>query len=239
MDQFKFLKVLGEGGFGRVWLVRDRRDQQLYALKCLVKEKIVASNEQGLVLTEKNILRSLNSNFVVKLKATIKDPWRVYFLMEVCSGGDLATLIRQNGGFNEYDAHFYLGCIVQGLVYIHANGVIHRDIKPANVLIDARGYAKIADFGLATTFVVGKKMFDCWGTPPYWPPELVAGKGYDIKFDWWSLGVLCFEMLTGSLPFWSNDNNQLYDLIKLGIYDKKLLNRFSYKSNSSLKICWH
>ena len=146
---FERIKVLGQGGFGRVYLVSDNCDGQRYALKCLEKETIVKNNDEQLVFDEEEIHSSLASNFVVNLVAAFDDFSHVYFLMEVCVAGDLATLIVKRGGFNEREASFYMRCIMEGLDYIHAMGIVHLDLKPENVFVDEKGYAKIGDFGLA------------------------------------------------------------------------------------------
>ena len=215
--RFERIKVLGQGAFGRVYLVSDNWDGQRYALKCFEKERVVKNNEQQLVLDEEAIHSSLTSNFVVNLVAAFDDLSHVCFLMEVCVAGDLAALIVKRGGFNEREASFYMRCIMEGLDYIHAKNIVHRDLKPENVFIDGKGYAKIGDFGLAKKITPGEKEYGWCGTVPYMAPEMVEYRGYDSSFDLWSLGAIIYQMLSGKLAFDGKDSTEIENKIKKGI----------------------
>jgi len=207
---------LGVGAFGIVTLEADRRTGRTYALKAVSKGYLAQLRMEYSVLNEKRILRMVDSPFVVRLIATYNGREHVYFLLEAALGGELFTTyerLRLYG--SERHARFYVGCVGEALTHLHERHVIYRDLKPENLLLDARGYCKLTDMGLAK--VTQGKTYTLVGTPDYMAPEVIAGTGHNKSVDWWMLGVLLFELLAGKAPFEAESTQQVYELVKLGI----------------------
>lgn len=215
---FKTIATLGLGGFGRVELVQDKADTtKTYALKYLGKRHIVETKQQEHVYNEKNILISMDSPFIIQLYKTFKDARYVYLLMEVCLGGELWTILRDKDHFDEPTSRFYCACVVEALDYLHQRGVVYRDLKPENLLLDNIGYVKLVDFGFAKKISSGTKTWTFCGTPEYVAPEIILNKGHDCSADYWSLGILIYELMTGNPPFTSSDSMTTYNIILRGI----------------------
>ncbi|XP_066930430.1 cGMP-dependent protein kinase 1-like [Clytia hemisphaerica] len=218
LSAFKLLSTLGMGGFGRVELIQDKENKsKTYALKCLIKQHVVETKQQEHVFNEKKILMSLDSPFIINLYKTFKDKRFVYFLMEVCLGGELWTILRDKDYFDEPTSRFYTACVVEAFEYLHARGIVFRDLKPENLLLDNRGYVKLVDFGFAKKIKSGTKTWTFCGTPEYVAPEIILNKGHDCSADYWSLGVLIYELMTGNPPFTSSDPMNTYNIILRGI----------------------
>jgi len=217
-EDLKFIATLGMGGFGRVELVCSRHDKsKSFALKCLKKKHIVDTKQQDHIVSEKNLLLECKSLFVTRLYRTYKDKKYVYMLMEVCLGGELWTIMRDRGCFDNNTTKFFVACVVEAFDYLHRKGIVYRDLKPENLLLDDAGYVKLCDFGFGKKIGHGKKTWTFCGTPEYVAPEIILNKGHDLSADYWSLGILMFELLTGSPPFSGADPMQTYNLILRGM----------------------
>lgn len=217
-EDLKFIATLGMGGFGRVELVSARNDKsKSFALKCLKKRHIVDTKQQDHIVSEKNLLIECKSIFVTRLYKSYKDKKYVYMLMEVCLGGELWTIMRDRGCFDNNTGKFFVACVVEAFDYLHRKGIVYRDLKPENLLLDAEGYVKLCDFGFAKKIGHGRKTWTFCGTPEYVAPEIILNKGHDLSADYWSLGILMFELLTGSPPFSGADPMQTYNLILKGM----------------------
>jgi cGMP-dependent protein kinase 1 len=197
LSEFEILGTLGVGGFGRVELVKNMRDSRTYALKVLKKQHIVATKQQDHVLNERAIMLDMRSSFICRLYKTFKDKKYLYFLMEVCLGGELWSLLHKKKYFEENETKFYVGCVIEALSFLHTKGIIFRDLKPENIILNGDGYCKLIDFGFAKKIGLGKRTFTFCGTPEYVAPEIILNKGHDHACDFWSLGILIFECLTG------------------------------------------
>ena len=218
LSSFKLLSTLGMGGFGRVELIQDKENKhRTYALKCLIKQHVVETKQQEHVFNEKKILMMIDSPFIITLYKTFRDKRFVYFLMEVCLGGELWTILRDKDYFDEPTSRFYTACVVEAFDYLHARGIVFRDLKPENLLLDAKGYVKLVDFGFAKRIPSGTKTWTFCGTPEYVAPEIILNKGHDCSADYWSLGVLIYELMTGNPPFTSSDPMNTYNIILRGI----------------------
>ncbi|GBG25868.1 Protein kinase, putative [Hondaea fermentalgiana] len=210
-QDFKLLKVIGQGAYGRVFQVRHNKTDDIFAMKVLAKGQVLEKNNMSYVREERNILSKTNHPFVVQLMCAFQTPSKLYLVMEYVSGGELFSHLREEGLFEEHQARFYAAEIILAIEYMHQNGIIHRDLKPENVLLDSEGHIRITDFGLATENRVEARTL-C-GTDLYMAPEMIAGHGYGKAVDYWSLGAILFEMLTGDTPFYAKDTKRLYRLI--------------------------
>ena len=202
---------LGIGAFARVTLVENPHSKQVFALKKMRKNLIVETSQQEHILNEKNIMAALDNPFCVKLFATFKDELNVYFLMEPVLGGELFSLLRHTKTFRRRTAAPYCGCAVLALEYLHTElNVIYRDLKPENIMIANNGYCKLTDFGFA------KKRNDTstlCGTPQYLAPEVIRNYAHGFAVDWWTLGILLYEMIFGYPPFEADKHIKMYEKI--------------------------
>lgn len=182
-------------------------------MKQMQKAKIVASNQTKNVMNEKRIMSRLRHPYVIEFVKTFKDQDCLFLLAEYCPGGDLfGALIRAGGILCIADATFYASCVTSVLEYVHSLDVVYRDLKPENLLLDEKGFLKVCDFGFAK--VVTDRTYTLCGTPEYLAPELVQGRGHGKGVDWWALGVLIYEMLSGYSPFADHEANEQVTIYK-------------------------
>ena len=202
LEDFKHLKLLGKGSFGKVVLVKNQNNNKLYAMKILDKKFIIKKNQVSHTQTERVLLEKLKHPFIVRLNYAFQDSKRLYFLTEFLQGGELFFHLRKNSGYKEKAVRFYMCQILLALEYMHKNNYIYRDLKPENILIDKEGNIKLTDFGLSKIMPKEEKTtYTMCGTAEYLAPEILFGKGYDKTCDWFSFGVVLFEMFCGYHPF--------------------------------------
>ncbi|XP_040898388.1 cGMP-dependent protein kinase 2 isoform X2 [Toxotes jaculatrix] len=228
-DHLEVIATLGVGGFGRVELVNVKGKDVTFALKVIKKKHVVDNRQEEHIHSERRILAEARSPFVVKLYRTFKDNKYVYMLLEACLGGEIWSLLRDRGSFDEPTAKFCVGCVTEAFDYLHRKGVLYRDLKPENLMLDTEGYIKLVDFGFAKKIRCGQKTWTFCGTPEYVAPEIILNKGHNFSVDFWSLGILVFELLTGSPPFTGSDQMMTYTFILKGIekmdFPKKITKR--------------
>ncbi|KAM8924459.1 cGMP-dependent protein kinase 2-like [Pelodytes ibericus] len=235
---FRYLDVittLGTGGFGRVELVKLKDEDMTFALKCIKKKHIVDTHQQEHVYWEKNILQQINCSFIIRLYRTFRDAKYVYMLLEVCLGGELWSILRDTGCFEEGTARFCTGCVLEAFDYLHNRGIVYRDLKPENLLLDSDGYIKMVDFGFAKKIGPGKKTWTFCGTPEYVAPEIIMNRGHDFGADYWSLGILIYELLTGSPPFSGTDPIKIYNMVLKGIEKVDFSHRIGRRSEDLIR----
>ncbi|XP_030850528.1 ribosomal protein S6 kinase 2 beta isoform X1 [Strongylocentrotus purpuratus] len=218
---FELLKVLGQGSFGKVFLVRKTSGQDAgtkYAMKVL-KKATLKVRDRVRTKMERNILVDVNHPFIVQLHYAFQTEGKLYLILDFLKGGDLFTRLSKEVMFTEEDVKFYLAELALALDHLHSLGIIYRDLKPENILLDDHGHIKLTDFGLSKESVDGKTYSFC-GTVEYMAPEVVNRRGHTTAADWWSFGVLMYEMLTGALPFQGQHRKETMALIlkaKLGM----------------------
>jgi len=210
LEDFTPLAFAGAGNFGHVVLVKVEKNQkkEVFALKLVEKNKVINTGQIEHMKNERRVMFMLNSPFIVKLYATYQDSTCVYFLLESVLGGELWKLLREQKKFKESTARFYLGCVVLALEHIHSHKIIYRDLKPENLLISAKGYLKVTDFGFAKK---RNRSTSLCGTPDYLAPELITGGIQNFGVDWWCTGVFLYEMLVGQVPFRDSEKMKLYE----------------------------
>jgi len=196
-------RLLGVGTFGRVKLVIHKPTDKSYALKCMRKAQVVQTKQQQHVMHEKKILSQMEHPFILALVATYQDAGELYMLLEVALGGELFSLLAKRAPLPDAHARFYSAQVVSIFSYMHGLKIVYRDLKPENLLIDPSGYIKMVDFGFAK--VLNERTWTLCGTPEYLAPEIILNKGHGFGADWWCVGILTFECLTGATPFVSND----------------------------------
>ncbi|KAL7054680.1 hypothetical protein AAHC03_025852 [Spirometra sp. Aus1] len=230
--------VIGQGGFGRVELVRPVNDSSIsFALKRMKKVHIVETKQQEHVHSEKRILLCVDSPFICKLFKTYKDTKFVYMLMEFCPGGELWTVLRDRRVFDDKLTRFSLACVIEAFDYLHHNSIIYRDLKPENMLLTVNGYIKLCDFGFAKRLGGQRKTWTFCGTPEYVAPEVILNKGHDFAADYWSLGILTCELLMGTPPFQASEPIKIYMKALRGIeaYDLAHHKNISAKAYQLIK----
>ncbi|XP_063216041.1 ribosomal protein S6 kinase alpha-5-like isoform X2 [Bacillus rossius redtenbacheri] len=211
MSHFELLKVLGTGAYGKVFLVRKRGgpdEGRLYAMKVLKKATIVQKRKTTEhTKTERQVLEAVRqSPFLVTLHYAFQTDAKLHLILDYVSGGELFTHLYQREHFSEQEVRVYIGEIILALEHLHKLGIIYRDIKLENILLDSDGHIVLTDFGLSKEFLPDEKdqrAYSFCGTIEYMAPEVVRGgsSGHDIAVDWWSVGVLTYELLTGASPF--------------------------------------
>lgn len=192
-------------------LVCKKTSGQYFAMKILNKETIEKRNQQFHTKSERNIMAKMDMPFIVKLQHAFQTPEKLYFVMEFVPGGELFYHLRRAKRFSEERTVFYAAEIVLALEFLHRRDIIYRDLKPENVLLDKDGHIKLTDLGLSKEGVIlnKEKTYTFCGTPEYLAPEIIKGDGHGKEVDWWSLGILIYEMLNGRAPFVSKNRQEV------------------------------
>lgn len=233
IEDFTFLKVLGKGSFGKVFLAELKDTEYYYAIKCLKKDVVLEDDDVECTLIERKVLALATKHpYLCHLLCTFQTESHLFFVMEYLNGGDLMFHIQNSGRFVEHRARFYAAEIVSGLKFLHGKGIVYRDLKLDNILLDFDGHVRIADFGMCKLQIFLDRTADTFcGTPDYMAPEIIKGQHYNQSVDWWSFGVLLYEMLIGQSPFSGCDEDELFWSI---CNEKPVLPRFLSKEASSI-----
>lgn len=220
-NDFEILRLLGKGTFGQVFQVRKSDSKRVYAMKVLSKQVIVKKKEIAHTIGERNILvrtATTESPFIVGLKFSFQTPTDLYLVTDFMGGGELFWHLQKEGRFSEERAKFYIAELVLALEHLHDNDIVYRDLKPENILLDANGHIALCDFGLSKANLTGNGTTNTFcGTTEYLAPEVLLDEsGYTKMVDFWSLGVLIFEMCCGWSPFYAENTQQMYKNIAFG-----------------------
>ena len=246
VNNYESLSIIGRGAFGEVHVCRDKKSGEIVAIKKIKKDVITIKNQIKHILDEQDFLSKVNSPWIVKLKASFQEGDYLYLVMEYLPGGDLMGLFIARDILTEEEARFYICEMILAIESIHDLNCIHRDIKPDNVLIGKDGHIKLTDFGLAKVSdkifkedIIDyrfdenksshKRNYSCVGTAYYVAPEVILKKGYKQEIDWWSLGVILFEMVAGYAPFCSKNTQDV--CYKVAHFEKYL--KFPSKCKAS------
>ncbi|XP_057549325.1 serine/threonine-protein kinase AtPK1/AtPK6-like [Amaranthus tricolor] len=233
LEDFEIMRLVGQGAFGKVYQVCKKGTSEIYAMKVMRKDKIMEKNHAEYMKAERDILTKIDHPFIVQLRYSFQSKYRLYLVLDFINGGHLFFQLDVQGLFREDLARVYAAEIVSAVSHLHSNGIMHRDLKPENILLDADGHVVLTDFGLAKELEENERSNSMCGTVEYMAPEIVQGKGHDKAADWWSVGVLIFEMLTGKPPFYGGNRNKIQQKI---VKDKfKLPGFLSSEAHSVLK----
>lgn len=234
ISDFEIIETISEGGYGRVYLSRKKTTGDIFAVKKINKQYLMEKNLYDLIENEKEILNNISNDYVVKCFYSFDDEFFIYFVMEYLNGGDLSFILSKFRGLNEKYVKQYAAEIVLALEYLHSNNIIHRDLKPENIMIDHNGHIKLTDFGLSEVKMSEKikklkkfhknvisnnssgrikKGSKVFGTINYLAPELLLGEKHGKEVDYWSLGVIIFELITGDQPFSGNNKLEIIENI--------------------------
>jgi serum/glucocorticoid-regulated kinase 2 len=211
VEDFELLKVVGKGSFGKVMQVMKKDTNRIYALKTIRKQHIISRSEVAHTLAERSVLAQINNPFIVPLKFSFQSPDKLYLVLAFVNGGELFHHLQKEQRFDINRSRFYAAELLCALECLHGFGVIYRDLKPENILVDYVGHIALCDFGLCKLDMKDEDKTNTFcGTPEYLAPELLHGQGYTKAVDWWTLGVLLYEMLTGLPPFYDENTNEMY-----------------------------
>ncbi|XP_063929483.1 microtubule-associated serine/threonine-protein kinase 3 isoform X5 [Zophobas morio] len=225
-QDFEVVKLISNGAYGAVYLVKHKHTRQRFAMKKINKNNLILRNQVEQVFAERDILSFADNPFVVSMYCSFETKKHLCLVMEYVEGGDCASLLKNIGPLPPDMARFYFAETVLAVEYLHSYGIVHRDLKPDNLLITALGHIKLTDFGLskmglmslATNLYEGyvdtearqfsdKQVF---GTPEYIAPEVILRQGYGKPVDWWSMGIILYEFLVGCVPFFGDTPEELF-----------------------------
>lgn len=211
-DQFVFDKMIGKGGYSKVYRVEDKSTKIKYACKVSSKTKLIYKGSINHALKERKMLIGIDHEFIGSLRYSFQDKDNLYLLQEYLPGGDLHYHLSKNKRFTEEQTRFFVACIILALEYLHVNGILHRDIKPGNLMFDSDGYLKLIDFGLATYYSPENKS-DTSGTPGYMAPEVMYRQNHGVAVDYYAIGVICYECMLNKPPYKGHNRKAILDEI--------------------------
>lgn len=218
-EDFKAHQLLGTGSFGEVFLVEEIATKELYAMKVLSKEKTYAQSLLKYAFAERAIMREMtliNHPYIVKIKYAFQTTESLYMILQFCSGGDLSQYLELEGYFSEEKAKAYIAEVICAIEALHSKNIIFRDLKPDNIVLDSEGHALLTDFGLSRRSVADpfKGADSFCGSYAYLAPEMIRKKGHGKAVDWYLIGVVLYELLTGLPPHYDDDKETLFKNIK-------------------------
>ena len=213
---FEMIKVIGRGSVGKIFLAKYKKDGKYYAVKSMRKDQIISEGIADNILVEKNILMEGKCEFILKMNFFYQTQERLYFACPFIIGGDLYHKLKNEIFFKEDLVRFYTAQVAIALQHLHDLNIAYRDLKPENILLDEDGYIKLCDFGSSIFILGAEKIKNFAGSPEYAAPEVITYSGHTIMCDWWSLGILIYELLYGNTPFFNMDKTRMFDLINSG-----------------------
>lgn len=213
LDDFVLLKTVGKGSFGKVIQVKKKDTGKIYAMKVLKKDQVIKRKQYEHTMAERRILEDIDHPFVVSLRFAFQTPSKLYMIFDFFNGGELFHYLSQGGRFSEERSRLYAAEITLALEHVHAQNIIYRDLKPENLLLDADGHIRVTDFGLSKENVTDDNVKSFCGTPEYLAPEVLKRQKYGKSVDWWSLGTLLYEMISGLPPFYDRNRERMYKKI--------------------------
>jgi len=216
LNDFEKLKTIGRGSVGKIYLVKYNSNNKLYVMKSMRKDQLITDKLVENIIVERNILLLNQCQFILDLSFYVQTSERVYFITPFIRGGDLFHKLKNDMFLSEELVKFYGAQIAIAIQHLHDLGFAYRDLKPENILIDEDGYLKLCDFGASIKIKGTQKEKNFAGSPEYAPPEIICYEGHTFMCDWWSFGILLYELLYGYTPFYNKDKNRMYDLIKNG-----------------------
>ena len=231
LSDYEIGETLGTGSFGRVRISKNRKTNEYVAMKIMKKVEILKSKQADHIANEIKILSMIDHPFVIKFDGFTQDDKYLYLALELINGGELFTYLRGVGRFPVDQARVYIAQIVSIFEYLHSKNIIYRDLKPENILIHKSGYLKLTDFGFAK--IVEGRTYTLCGTPEYLAPEIILNKGHGKPVDWWTCGILLYEMIAGIDPFSDDDPMMVYQKILKGKI--KFLSGFDSNAKSLVK----
>jgi serine/threonine protein kinase len=211
-NDFTFHYAIGRGGFGKVWVVTFQSDSQFYAMKEMLKLRIISKQSVNSVINEEKLLSILRHPFLVNMKFAFQDRDNLFLVMDLMKGGDLRYHLNLKERFSEEQTKFFAACIITGLEYLHVNNIIHRDIKPENLVLDTKGYLRITDFGIARVLTTDNSK-DTSGTPGYMAPEVLNRQRHGFAVDYFALGVIVYEFMMGRRPYVGKNRKEIKEYI--------------------------
>ncbi|KAJ3213525.1 hypothetical protein HDU67_002811 [Dinochytrium kinnereticum] len=209
LNHFNLLRSVGKGAFGKVRVVQHKGTQKIYALKYINKAKCIKMKAVDNIIQERRLLEEAQYPFICNLRFAFQDDENLFMVIDLMLGGDLRFHLDRMGTFTEDMVRYYTAEIALGLAYLHSRKIVHRDLKPDNVLLDEFGHASLTDFNIAVHYREDKPLTAVAGSMAYMAPEILAKKGYLSAIDWWSLGIVAYELLFGRRPFRSKTNEGL------------------------------
>ena len=211
-NYFEFLYIIGRGGFGKVWKVRLKKNNELFALKEMSKAKVIDRRSEISIMSERNLLSKLHHSFIVNMYFAFQDFYNLYLVMDLLTGGDLRFHIAHKKIFTEDQTKFFIANMLLALDYIHSQNIIHRDIKPENLVLEKNGYLRITDFGVAK---INEKdnSSETSGTPGYMAPEVILVQNHGPPSDFFALGVIGYEFMLGYRPYLGRGRKEIKNLI--------------------------
>lgn len=219
LEDLSIVKFIGRGMFGSVFLSAHRETKALYAIKTISNSEIRRLKIHENIKSAEKILLKLDSPLIMRLVKTIQDEYRVYFIQEFVDGKPFIKFLEEAQPINEFNIKFYFSNIVLMLQHLNSKNIAHRDLKPENLIIDCSGYLKLIDFDTAKK--INERSYTVAGTPHYMAPEMIKGHGHNLAVDYWSLGVILYEMVYGVLPFgeYTDDPLEIYQEVVEGRVD--------------------